>query len=133
MNLHEEIAKVAYALYKKSGCIGGRDFENWTDAERIVLTRHASQDIEEPEGEEPIIMEEGIREEVEETAPMHAGQNNEWNATVIEEMGVQSPAVGTEEDIAIKTEKIRPLKAAAAKGRKVPSKKTGRKSGNEYH
>ena len=129
MHLHEEIAKVAYALYEKSGCLDGRDFENWLDAERMVLTRHASQDIEEPEGEEPIITEEGIIEEVEEKAPTRAGQENEWNATVIEEMEEQSPASGTEEDIAIRTEKIRPLKSVAAKGRKVTSKKTGLKSG----
>jgi len=133
MNLREEIARVAYELYKKGGCINGRDFENWLDAERIVLTRHASQDIEEPEGEEPIIMEEGIYEEVEETASMRAGQKNEWNATVIEEMEVQGPAVGTEEDIAIRTEKIRPFKSVTAKGRKETSKKTGQKSRKKYH
>jgi hypothetical protein len=66
MNLHEEIARIAYELYEKSGCNGGRDFENWLDAERIVLMRHASQDIEEPEGEEPMIAEDVISKEVEE-------------------------------------------------------------------
>ncbi|MBI5409092.1 MAG: DUF2934 domain-containing protein [Nitrospirae bacterium] len=132
MNLYEEIARTAYELYEKSGYIGGRDFENWLDAERIVLTRHASQDIEEPEGEEPIIAEEGIIEEVEGTTPMYAKQKKEEYTTVVEELEVQSPAVGTKEDIAIKTEKIRPAKPAVAKGKKVSPKKTGQKSREKY-
>jgi hypothetical protein len=41
MNLQEEIAKTAYELYKKSGCLEGRDFENWLEAERLVLAVHA--------------------------------------------------------------------------------------------
>ncbi|MBI5057704.1 MAG: DUF2934 domain-containing protein [Nitrospirae bacterium] len=131
MNLHEEIAKVAYELYKKSG-VDGRDFENWLDAERIVLTRHASQDIEEPEGEEQIFAEEGIIEEVEGTAPMFARREKEDFATVVEEMEVHSPALGTKEDIAIRTEKIRPSKKAAAKGKKLSPKKTGQKSREKY-
>lgn len=132
MNLHEEIAKIAYILYEKNGCIDGRDAENWLDAERIVLTRHASQDIEEPEGEEPVIAEEGLTEEVEGTAPMYARREKEEYATVVEEMEVQSPALGTKEDIAMKTEKIRPAKKAAAKGKKVSPKKTGRKTREKF-
>jgi len=133
MNLHKEIAKIAYILYEKSGYINGKDFENWLDAERIVLTRNASQDIEEPEGEEPIIAEEGLIEEVEGTMPMYAGWNKEEDTTVIEEIEVQSPAIGTEEDIAIRTKKIRPAKTATAKGKKVSPKKTGPKSRETYH
>jgi hypothetical protein len=38
--LEEEIKKVAYELYEKSGCISGRDLENWLEAERIVLSRY---------------------------------------------------------------------------------------------
>jgi hypothetical protein len=132
MNLHEEITKVANELYVKSGCINGRDFENWLDAERIVLTRHASQDIEEPEGEEPFIVEEGIIEEIEGTAPMYARQNKEEYTTVVEEMEVQRPTLGTKEDIAIRTEKIRPAKPAVTKGRKVFPKKTGLKSREKH-
>ena len=128
MNLREEIAKIAYELYIKSGCIDGKDCENWLEAERIVLTRRASQDIEEPEGEEPIIADEGLIEEVEGTAPVYAGWKPEEYATVVEEMEVQSPALGTKEDIAIKTEKVRPAKKAAAKKKKVSPKKTVRKS-----
>jgi len=131
MNLHEEITKMAYELYEKSGCINGRDFENWIDAERIVLMRHASQDIEEPEGEEPFIAEEGLKEEVEGTAPMYARQNKEFT-TVIEEVEVQSPALGTKEDLAIRAEKIRPAKPAAAKGKKMSPKKKGRKSREKF-
>lgn len=72
MNLHEEIARLAYELYEKSGCIGGRDSENWLNAESIVLMRHASQDIEEPEGEEPMITQDLVRDEVEEKGPRYA-------------------------------------------------------------
>ena len=128
MKLREEIAKIAYELYIKSGCIDGKDCENWLEAERIVLTRRASQDIEEPEGEEPIIADEGLIEEVEGTAPAYAGWKPEEYATVVEEIEVQSPALGTKEDIAMKTEKIRPAKKAAAKKKKVSPKKTVRKS-----
>ena len=85
MNLHEEIAKIAYELYEKSGFIGGRDSENWREAERIVLMRHASQDIEEPEGEEPMSMDKVMSEEVEEKGRRYAGRKIEEKATVIEE------------------------------------------------
>ena len=67
MDLHEEIAKVACELYEKSGRIEGRDRENWLDAERIVLARHAGQDMEEPEGEEALIEEKTLAEEIEGT------------------------------------------------------------------
>ncbi len=132
MNLHEEIAKIAYTLYEKSGYINGRDFENWLDAETIVLTRHASQDIEEPEGEETIIVEEGLIEEVEGTTPLYAGREKEEYTTVVEEIEAQSPAFGTEEDISIRAEKIRTAKPAAAKGEKVSTKKTGQKTREKY-
>jgi hypothetical protein len=49
MNLHEEIAKVAYELYEARGCVHGWDLDDWLEAERIVLARHAGQEIEEPE------------------------------------------------------------------------------------
>ena len=132
MNMQEEIAKVAYEIYEKSGFINGRDSENWLEAERIVLIRHASQDIEEPEGEEPFIAEEGLKEEVEGTAPMYTRHNKEEFTTVIEEVEVQSPALGTKEDLAIRAEKIRPVKPAAAKGKKMSPKKTGRKSREKF-
>ncbi|MCL4536019.1 MAG: DUF2934 domain-containing protein [Nitrospirae bacterium] len=43
MSLQDEIAKVAHELYEKSGRIGGRDMENWIEAERIVMERHKGQ------------------------------------------------------------------------------------------
>ncbi len=109
MNLHEEIARMAYKLYEESGCSGGRDCENWLNAERIVLMRHASQDIEEPEGEEPMIGEETIREEVEEKGLRYASQKIEEEATVIEEIDEREPVISTGENIAIKTERNKPV------------------------
>lgn len=50
MNLQEEIARVAYELYLKRGCVHGHDLDDWLEAERIVLSRYAGQEIEEPEG-----------------------------------------------------------------------------------
>lgn len=47
MNLHEEISKVAQELYEKSGRIEDRDFENWHEAERIVMERYRSNTGEE--------------------------------------------------------------------------------------
>jgi len=91
MNLQEEIAKVARELYEKSGCIEGRDCENWLDAERIVLSRHAGQDMEEPEGEEAVIEEETIAEEVEGTELKQASQGNNEGTTVMEETEVREP------------------------------------------
>lgn len=38
--LEEEIRQVAYEIYVKSGCIPGRDLENWLEAERIVLEKY---------------------------------------------------------------------------------------------
>jgi len=52
MNLHDEVAVVAYELFKSRGCIPVRDLDDWLDAERIVLARHAGQEIEEPEEED---------------------------------------------------------------------------------
>ena len=68
MNFHDEIAKVAFELYERSGRMEGHDLDNWLEAERIVIARHASQEIEEPEEKkEPIIVEEEeIIEEAEE-------------------------------------------------------------------
>lgn len=40
-NIGNEIAKVAYELWEKGGCIPGRDIENWIEAERIVMARYA--------------------------------------------------------------------------------------------
>ncbi len=42
MDLKEEISRVAYELYIKSGCIPGRDMDNWLEAERIVMEKYKS-------------------------------------------------------------------------------------------
>lgn len=52
MDLHDEIARVAYGLYQSRGCIPMQDLDDWLEAEEIVLVRHAGQELEEPEEEE---------------------------------------------------------------------------------
>lgn len=44
MKLYDEIARIAYELYEKSGRLGGRELDNWLEAERIVMARHAEQE-----------------------------------------------------------------------------------------
>jgi len=39
--LNEEIARVAYELYEKRGRVEGCHFDDWVEAEKIVLARHA--------------------------------------------------------------------------------------------
>lgn len=51
MNLHEEIAAVAYEFYESKGCLHGFDLDDWLNAERCVLGMHSGQDLEEPEEE----------------------------------------------------------------------------------
>jgi DUF2934 family protein len=41
MDLHEEIARLAYELYERGGRAEGRDRENWLEAEKIIKARHA--------------------------------------------------------------------------------------------
>ncbi|MEM7828319.1 MAG: DUF2934 domain-containing protein [Candidatus Aenigmatarchaeota archaeon] len=43
MDLHDEIAKVAYELFLKRGCVHGHDLDDWLEAERIVLARYQAQ------------------------------------------------------------------------------------------
>jgi len=42
-NIHDEIAKVAYELFEKSGWIYGYELEHWLAAEKIVMERHARE------------------------------------------------------------------------------------------
>jgi hypothetical protein len=35
--LHEQIARRAYAIYEKRGCAHGRDVEDWLESERLVV------------------------------------------------------------------------------------------------
>lgn len=100
MNFHDEIAKVAFELYEKSGKVEGCDLDNWLEAEKIVISRHASQEIEEPE-----------------------------EITVIEEIEVKEPIIAEEAGITEEAEeiksvkKVRPGKKAAVKGQKEAVKK----------
>ena len=48
MNMHEEIEKAAYYLYEKSGRAGGRDLENWLEAEKAVSAIHAKKELAAP-------------------------------------------------------------------------------------
>jgi len=41
--LQEQIAAKAYELYEKRGRSHGRDFEDWLEAERLVLAELKSQ------------------------------------------------------------------------------------------
>jgi len=43
MNKEDEIRKVAYELYERSGMIPGREVENWLKAEKIVRARYAER------------------------------------------------------------------------------------------
>jgi hypothetical protein len=62
MNVRDEISRIAYELYVNSGYIQGHEFENWIEAERIVLARHAGQEEEKPKEKsgttEPVVSEE---------------------------------------------------------------------------
>jgi DUF2934 family protein len=42
-SLYDEIARVAHDLYEKRGRVHGYHSEDWLDAERIVLKRHAKE------------------------------------------------------------------------------------------
>ena len=41
--MRDEIAKVAYDLYEKSGRAAGRDTQNWLEAEKIVRARYEKE------------------------------------------------------------------------------------------
>jgi hypothetical protein len=51
---HEEIERRAHELYLKSGCIPGRDMDNWLEAEReLTLSRQAAESAEEAPSPQP--------------------------------------------------------------------------------
>lgn len=52
MNLHDEIAVIAYELFESRGRVHGYDLDDWLSAEKIVLTGHSGQEMEEPEEED---------------------------------------------------------------------------------
>ena len=41
--LYDEIARVAHELYEKRGRIHGYHLEDWIEAEKIVMERHAKE------------------------------------------------------------------------------------------
>jgi len=59
--LEEEIRMVAYELYVKSGCIPGRDLDNWLEAERMVLAKYGMLSEEKTPEEEASQVEEKLR------------------------------------------------------------------------
>jgi len=106
MNLHDEIAMVAHEIYQRSGCIPCRELENWLEAEMIVLARHASQDIEEPD--EPLFIEE-----IEVLVPI-----------IIEEAGTAEEEGFTGQAKKSRSaKKVVPVKKGTAKGKKEAPKK----------
>ncbi len=44
MKLYDEIARIAYDLYEKTGRMDGRELDNWLEAERVVMSLHAEQE-----------------------------------------------------------------------------------------
>jgi len=38
--IHDEIARVAYELYKERGRVHGHDLEDWLEAEKVVMEKH---------------------------------------------------------------------------------------------
>jgi hypothetical protein len=48
MDRRREIEKLAYEFFQRDGCMHGREFEHWIEAERIVCSRHAALSSEKP-------------------------------------------------------------------------------------
>ena len=44
--LEEEIRRLAYELYEKGGRVPGKELENWLEAEKIILSKYASEKSE---------------------------------------------------------------------------------------
>lgn len=95
MNLHEEISKVAYELYLKRGCVHGHDLDDWLEAERIVLARHAGQEVEEPDAE--VITEEILSTPTPEELPKETVMEETEVAVVVEKKRARRKASKKEE------------------------------------
>lgn len=52
LDLHEEIAKLAYEIFEREGRVHGRDLDHWLEAERIVYSRYEAQWLSEKSQEE---------------------------------------------------------------------------------
>ncbi len=82
MNLHDEIAGIAYELYESRGATHGRDLDDWLAAEELVLATHSGQDLEEPEGDvSGELVGVGIKER-----PILAGYDEAEETYINEEM-----------------------------------------------
>jgi hypothetical protein len=44
MNVQEEIRRLAYDFYEKSGRMGGRELEHWLMAEQVVMSKLAAHE-----------------------------------------------------------------------------------------
>ena len=53
-SIHDEIAKVAYELYEKEGCVHGNDLKYWFAAENIVMEKHEKHVHEIEKQAEPV-------------------------------------------------------------------------------
>lgn len=53
MNVQEEIRRLAYDFYEKSGRVGGMDLEHWLRAEQIVMAKLSAQRTPEAAGADP--------------------------------------------------------------------------------
>ena len=53
MDLDDEIRKMAFELYEKSGKVAGRDLDNWLEAEKIIRARHGGETNPETELSSP--------------------------------------------------------------------------------
>jgi len=52
-NFFEEIARVAYELWERDGCIHGRDIEHWCEAEHSVISHIQPNEEEKPKKARP--------------------------------------------------------------------------------
>jgi hypothetical protein len=43
LDLGDEIRKLAYELYEKSGRVAGRDLDNWLEAEKMILAQQGAE------------------------------------------------------------------------------------------
>jgi hypothetical protein len=43
MDLNDEIRRLAYELYEKSGKVARRDLDNWLEAEKIILEQQGRE------------------------------------------------------------------------------------------
>ncbi len=123
-NVNDEIARVAYDLYLKSGCLPCRELGNWLEAEMIVLARHAGQDMEETEGPSPGEEAEELQEARSEGYPAGRGMEGREGETVMEEIDAQEAvAVRKSRKKAVVADKAKPVK------KRIPAAKASPKKG----